>query len=91
MALEIIESQIINELLNGIKIIQAQLTTQKIEYERPLTNEEVKKYLGVGDTTLRKYRDAGLLAYSKVDDKYWYTKKDLDCFLQNHRQETYIN
>ncbi len=48
---------------------------------KPLSNKEVKDILNIQDRLLKKYRDDGLLGYSQVGDKYWYTQDDIDNFL----------
>ena len=43
--------------------------------------------LGVKDKYLKKLRDNGYLGFSREGDKYWYTQKDVDCFLHSfHKQ-----
>ena len=49
------------------------------------TNKDLLLILGVSDKQLRQYRNEGLLSYSRVDDKFWYTQDDVDEFLmKNH-------
>lgn len=48
---------------------------------RIYTNATLKELLGVGEQLLKKYRDYGLLSYSKVGDKFWYSQKDVEEFL----------
>lgn len=49
---------------------------------KPLyTQKEVLNLLGVSPNTLKKYRESGWLGYSRVDDKYYYSRKDIDEFL----------
>ena len=48
---------------------------------KPLSNKEVKAILNIQDRLLKKYRDDGMLGYSQVGDKYWYTQDDIDNFL----------
>lgn len=52
-------------------------------------NESLKKLLGVQDKLIQKYRDEGYLGYSKVRDKFWYTQKDVEKFLENNHFEAY--
>lgn len=54
---------------------------------KPLSNKEVKDLLNIQDRLLKKYRDDGLLGYSQVGDKYWYTRSDIDNFLTTCRVE----
>lgn len=48
---------------------------------KPFSNKEVKDILNIQDRLLKKYRDDGLLGYSQVGDKYWYSQSDIDNFL----------
>lgn len=54
------------------------------------TNAEMKKILGVGDKLLKKYRDDGLLSYSQVRDKFFYSDKDLAEFLQKNHRDSFL-
>ena len=38
--------------------------------------------LGIDDKYIRKYRDEGLLGYTKVKGKYLYSQKDITDFLE---------
>ena len=53
------------------------------------SNKELSSLLGVSDKTLRQYRNEGLISYSRVDDKFWYTQNDVDEFLQKHHYDTF--
>ena len=68
----------VKNLRNELSTIQATPT------KRIYTNSEVKELLGIQDKLLKKYRDNGLLAYSQVGDKYWYTQSDIDQFLESN-------
>ena len=46
------------------------------------TNKEVQQLLGIDDKYIRKYRDEGLLGYTKVKGKYLYSQKDITDFLE---------
>lgn len=51
---------------------------------KPLyTQKEVLGLLGVSPNTLKKYRENGYIGYSRIDDKYYYSKADIDEFLKN--------
>lgn len=60
--------------------------------ERPFkvyTNDTLKELLGIQDKLIKKYRDDGLLGFSKVGDKFWYTQDDVDKFLMNSHNSAY--
>lgn len=42
--------------------------------------------LGINHQTLTKYRNHGLIAYSRVGDKFWYSQQDIEDFLTNNHQ-----
>ena len=44
-------------------------------------NKKIRELLGINDKLLKKYRDNGLLGYSRVGDKYWYSEQDIEKFL----------
>ena len=51
---------------------------------KPLyTQKEVLGLLGVSPNTLKKYRENGYIGYSRIDDKYYYSKADIDEFLKH--------
>lgn len=51
---------------------------------KPLyTQKEVLGLLGVSANTLKKYRENGYIGYSKIDDKFYYSRKDITDFLKN--------
>ncbi len=49
------------------------------------SGEALSEMLGVGERTLRKYREEGLISYSRVGDKIFYSDEDIRNFLlENH-------
>lgn len=45
------------------------------------SNHAIMENLGISDKVLVQYRNDGLLPYSKVFDKYWYTSRDVNTFM----------
>ena len=41
------------------------------------TNKSLKELLGVGDKLIKQYRDNGLLSFTQVGDKFWYSQEDV--------------
>lgn len=46
------------------------------------TNNDLMQLLGISGKLIKLYRDNGLLPFHSVRDKYWYTQKDIDTFMQ---------
>lgn len=81
----VVRTDDLTELCVEVKNLRNELSTiQATPTKRIYTNSEVKELLGIQDKLLKKYRDNGLLAYSQVGDKYWYTQSDIDQFLESN-------
>lgn len=55
------------------------------------TNPEVMELLGIGTKTLKQWRDAGLLGYSKVGNTFLYSKEDVAAFLKMTHYDAYMS
>ena len=53
------------------------------------TNKSLKELLGVGDKLIKQYRDNGLLSFTQVGDKFWYSQTDIDQFLAVSHNEAW--
>ena len=73
----------IKALRDNLKSVVPQSTKQVY------TNTEVKELLGIKDKLLKQYREDGLLSYSKIKDKYWYSQNDIDNFLASSHVEAW--
>lgn len=75
----------LHELTEQVSALQQTLHLSPQYY----SNKELRSLLGIEDKLIRKYRDEGLLAYTKVGDKYWYRQQDVTDFLENSRQAAF--
>ena len=57
------------------------MSNYKIKRMKIYDNKKIRELLGINDKLLKKYRDNGLLGYSRVGDKYWYSEQDIEKFL----------
>ena len=57
--------------------------------QRYYSNKELQQFLGVEDKLVRKYRDEGLLGYTKVKGKYLYSQKDITDFLEKNKHKSF--
>lgn len=48
------------------------------------SNDAVLNMLGVSGKTLQRYRNEGLIGYSQIKDKYFYSYNDLTKFMASH-------
>ena len=83
------EREILEEIL---QTLTEQKKTLEMIVPNPLriyNNKENMELLGVKDKYLKKLRDNGYLGFSREGDKYWYTQKDVDCFLHSFHYEPF--
>lgn len=69
-----------------------ELCSKVTEQKSPLkvySNKELCLLFSITDKTLRLYRNEGLISYSRVDDKIWYTQDDVDEFLKKHHYDAF--
>ncbi|MDL2305959.1 helix-turn-helix domain-containing protein [Bacteroides sp. OttesenSCG-928-D19] len=90
MSYELIETEKLNEILNGFKSLEEQFREiANADRKAIYTNKEIMALLHIKDKTLKKYRDDGKLGFHKEGDKFWYTQADIDQFLANNHYEAY--
>lgn len=80
----IFEEDEANQILSGIKEIKEMLKQKSQSYallEQWLTNNEAKTVLKVSLRQMQKYRDSGVLKFSKVMAKIYYRAQDIQQFL----------
>ena len=75
----------VRDLTHQISNIQEKLTVSPQYY----SNKEWRELLNVEEKLIRKYREEGLLSYSKVGDKYWYSQHDVIEFLNRNKYEAF--
>ncbi len=83
------EREILEEIL---QTLTEQKKTLEMIVPNPLriyNKKEIMELLGVKDKYLKKLRDNGYLGFSREGDKYWYTQKDVDCFLHSFHYEPF--
>ncbi len=71
--------------LVAVLVQEVKSLRELVNPSKPLSNKDVKDLLNIQDRLLKKYRDDGMLGYSQVGDKYWYTQSDIDNFLTTCR------
>lgn len=86
----VVKTENLTELYLEIKNLKNELSNLKVPPMKTVyNNTEIKGLLGIQDKLLKKYRDEGLLGFSLVGDKYWYTQNDVEKFLANTHQDAY--
>lgn len=68
-------------LTEEVKALREDLKSMVTPTSQLYTNRTLKELLGVGDKLIKQYRDNGLLSFTQVGDKFWYSKADIDNFL----------
>lgn len=54
-----------------------------------LDNREASKLLNASPRTLQNWRNSGLLGFSQVGSKIYYSRQDIDLMLQQHHRKPF--
>lgn len=54
------------------------------------TNQEIMEQLDVSTAVLKKWRDNGLLGYSQINNKYYYSRDDIVEFMKTTHYEAFV-
>ena len=81
----------LNKLVEQLKNATADLTTHKKNYKDFVSNEEFILMMGISKRTAQTWRDEGLVAFSQISGKIYYSLADIEKLLRNHRHEEFIN
>lgn len=74
------DREVLDRLLSLVE--QYLLHPARNNLHRIYDNKAMMELLQIKYKYLKKLRDDGHLAYSRVGDKYWYTQEDVDRFLK---------
>ena len=77
------------ELTKSEKRAAKDLIRKGILHRHAQWQQELRELLNVEEKLIRKYREQGLLSYSKVGDKYWYSQHDVIEFLNRNKFEAF--
>ena len=89
----LIEKQMWDTLVSRVQDLPLQIShiQEKLSVSpQYYSNKELRELLNVEEKLIRKYREQGLLSYSKVGDKYWYSQHDVIEFLNRNKFLPYI-
>jgi len=84
-----------NTELNKIKQTQQEikemLEEQKgsVNHERWYTNDDLIELLKVSRRTLSTWRDQGLIGFSQIGSKIYYSQSDVEQFMKNHYRKPF--
>lgn len=77
-------------LTEEVKALKEELKSiVAVQPKQLYTNKSLKELLGVGDKLIKQYRDNGLLSFTQVGDKFWYSQEDVHKFLAVSHNEAW--
>ena len=82
--------QEVKDLVDSLKVavtaLQAKGNNAEKEY---VSNEEFMKLLSISKRPAQAWRDEGIVAFSQVGSKIWYSMADIKKLMQDHRREQF--
>jgi len=80
----------VRELVDSLKDVVSALHTKGSSTEKEyVSNEEFMKMLAISKRTAQAWRDEGIIAFSQVGSKIWYSMADIKKLMQEHRREQF--
>jgi len=83
----------LEDLLKSIRRLKREVVSIKkslVAEQKPLyTNMEVLEMFHITQPTLRKWRNTGMIGFSKVGPTFYYSKKDIEKFLQGTHYDAF--
>lgn len=89
--MDVCENQI-TELIKCVETLRNELSELKNNsvMDKPLyTNQEVMSLLDVTAPKLRQWRYEGLIGYSQLGSKIYFSREDISNFLKSYHNEAY--
>ncbi|MBF9239534.1 helix-turn-helix domain-containing protein [Hymenobacter sp. BT683] len=62
---------------------------QRVDTSQWLSNAQAQQLLKVSRRTLQTWRDAGLLSFSQIGNKIYYSRPEIDRLLLNHAHKSF--
>lgn len=86
-------TQSIKELMQSIRELKEEIVNLKNQLavgEKMLyTNQQVMLMFDISSHTIKKWRDEGYISFSQIGDKFLYSAKDIQKFLDHTRYDAY--
>ncbi|MFC4477339.1 DNA-binding protein [Flavobacterium chungangensis] len=77
--------QLIEPVLLRLETIDSKISREKVLRPEYYRNEDLKKIFGLSNNTIIKYRQTGILPYTKLGDIFLYDSGKIDRILKNNQ------
>lgn len=78
---------VVDPLLIRLEKLDIKIPREKIVNPAYYRNEDLKKMFGLSNNTIIKYRQTGILPYTKLGDIFLYDSRKIDKILQDNKVE----
>ena len=85
----IISGQEITQLLEKLNQAIDALAKPRAQEKDFVGNEEFMKLMGISKRTAQTWRDDGIISFSQVGGKIYYSQADIQKILKKHRHEAF--
>lgn len=81
----ILSSKQYNAIITKIDLVESNIEKMSgFNFRSIVDNEEFIKLMGISRKTSQTWRDRGLIGYSQIGHKIYYSRNDVEKFIQNH-------
>lgn len=86
---QIISQEHLNMFLKRLEEIQRQVEALDPESYQFVDNTKFLQLMGISKRTAQSWRDQGLITYSQIGGKIYYTRDDIHDFLDKNRKDSF--
>lgn len=81
----ILSSKQYHAIMTKIDLVESNIEKMSgFNFRSIVDNEEFIKLMGISRKTSQTWRDRGLIGYSQIGHKIYYSRNDVEQFIQNH-------
>jgi hypothetical protein len=84
MNIEVLTKEDYQDLVNSINEIKLSLSTKETVNNMLLDNSEFIKLMSISKKTAQTWRDEGIVAFSQIKGKIYYSQNDVTKLLESH-------
>ena len=81
----------IRDLVQELKEAVKELREKKEGVKDFVGNDQFMEIMGISKRTAQTWRDEGVIPFSQIGSKIYYSRKDIDALMEKHKCDLFVN
>jgi len=81
----------IRDLVLELKTAVKELQENRKEENGFVGNDQFMEIMGISKRTAQTWRDQGVVPFSQIGSKIYYSRRDIEMLMQKHRCDLFVN